>query len=525
MSTLEEAIATRFPAVWVSTQDNHRVVSKITRLSRNRVFRIDPFEGLVEFLENQWRVVLAPDPEGEIGPIQHPQLIFNYVYHIKGTLIMEFAEKTAEDYVEVISALLGKYRDAFMQDDDKRTSASVYMISPGDGPPAIFGRNIFVVHDQFPQADEVALLYGGIKDRVTDALGEDDNAAKLVRSSVGLSESEILTSSLQLIRHKGFIDAGEMNTMRTALLKSGANIDLVRADITFDDLGGMDLAKQLIEASAIAFASGDPDADVMNKILMIGVPGCGKSALCKATANRLGLDLARTGVAHQMSKWIGESERNMRHTLASIFAMSPVVVWIDELGRDLSGSGSSNDGGTTDRVHGEFLTGLQEMPSNVFLMAAANRIDGLPPEMLRSGRFDKILFVGFPAGLERLQIFKIYLKDTAEEMDLDVLVNASEGFTGAEIEQVVKEFFFNVKHSICNKTTQDLVNMLIETKNLVIVRHAPAIMEMYRRAKFEWNWASSAQRDEADRILSGDFGPLKAMQVASSPTQQTASAI
>jgi len=257
---------------------------------------------------------------------------------------------------------------------------------------------------------------------------------QLSGNSLGLSESEIISTSLSLITQDGYVSSKLMNDARVKYLKS-RNIDLIDTEITFEDLGGMDIAKEIIAHSAKLFNSPEKDVAPINKILLIGVPGCGKSALCKATANYLGIRLARTGVSHQMSKWIGESERNMRQTLASIFAMSPICLWVDELGRDLSGSGSSNDGGTTDRVHGEFLTGLQEMPDNVYLMAAANRVDGLPPEMLRQGRFDEILFVGFPSQNERARIFEIYLKEDSTKFDINQLAIMSEGFTGAEIEK------------------------------------------------------------------------------------------
>lgn len=511
MTSLEEAVATRFPAVWVSTQDSHRVINKIVRLSSQRVFRVDAFDGLSEYINDMWRIVLLPGPDG-LAPVHHPQHALNHVYENKGALIMEFAEAYAEDYVAPISGLVGKFRDAVEKDDITVSSASVYMISPGDGPPPIFGRNFLVVHDTFPENQEVASIYNSFRNRSSNALGDEENARRLVGSTVGLSESEILTASLQLMRSKGFIDAAEMNSMRTALLKSGANIDLLRPETSFDELGGMDLAKELIRATANSFKHGAPDDPVINKFLLIGVPGCGKSAFCKATAHELGLDLARTGVSQQMSKWIGQSEQNMRHTLAAIFAMRPVCVWIDELGRDFSGGGTSNDGGTTDRVHGEFLTGLQEMPRDVFLIAAANRIDGLAPEMLRAGRFDKILFIGFPAETERSQIFNIYL-DNDHEIDIETVTSASEGFTGSEIEQAVKEFHFSVKNNLATYDTEALLNVIGEQRNLIIVRHNGAIMDMYRRATYEWNWASSAQRADAEKILNGDFGPLAKMKV------------
>ena len=156
-------------------------------------------------------------------------------------------------------------------------------------------------------------------------------------------------------------------------------------------------------------------------------------------------------------------------------------------------------------------------------MAAANRVDGLPPEMLRQGRFDEILFIGLPSLQERVDIFRIYLGEQADDFDLDMLGNASEGFVGGEIESAVEKLNFSVASGNGLATTDHLANILVGSRNLVIVRHTNAIMDMYQRALTEWRWASSTQQGDAERVLSGDYGPLKnsgVTPVNQSPTSQ-----
>jgi len=514
MSTLEQCLKLQLPTVWISTQDTYRVINKIVNTSRQDVYKIDPFQGLSKWVDDMWKIILVPSPMNpeELVPIGDIQQAVMYVYSNKGSLIVTNAELVAEKLVEPVSVFQEQYRTSFFKDDVRELKSSIYFLSVSDEIPNTYGRNITLIYDDLPAKKEIDLIFDGIKSVSPTSLGDTNNAKQLSGNSLGLSESEIITTSLSLITENGYVSSKLMNDARVKYLKA-RNIELVDTPITFEDLGGMDIAKEIIAHSAKLFSNPEKDVAPINKILLIGVPGCGKSALCKATANHLGLRLARTGVSHQMSKWIGESERNMRQTLASIFAMSPICLWVDELGRDLSGSGTSNDGGTTDRVHGEFLTGLQEMPDNVYLMAAANRVDGLPPEMLRQGRFDEILFVGFPSQNERAKIFEIYLKEDANKFDINQLAIMSEGFTGAEIESLVKKTRFSVSSGYGAWDTNTILNLMGETKNLIIIRHTHEILHMYNRARQDWQWASSEQRFESERVLSGDFGPMKAMQL------------
>jgi SpoVK/Ycf46/Vps4 family AAA+-type ATPase len=188
--------------------------------------------------------------------------------------------------------------------------------------------------------------------------------------------------------------------------------------------------------------------------------------------------------------------------------MTPLCVWIDEFGRDLSGGQSSShvDGGTTDRVHGEFLTGLQELPEDTFLMCAANQLEHLKPEMLRADRFDKIVFVGLPSYFERKEIFKIYLKDiqTDHEYDYEALARSTENFTGAEIASLIKEVkFYIVTSDFRAITTQDIVSYAPRMKNTIWNKHRDMVKSMYQYALEQWDWASSEQMENAKNIISG----------------------
>jgi SpoVK/Ycf46/Vps4 family AAA+-type ATPase len=183
-------------------------------------------------------------------------------------------------------------------------------------------------------------------------------------------------------------------------------------------------------------------------ILITGIPGCGKSLTAKCVSTLWGLPLLRLDIGKVFSGLVGSSEQNMRGALKLAEAVSPSILWIDEIEKGFGSSGGG-DSGTSSRVFGTFLTWMQEKSSAVFVIATANKIDALPPEFLRKGRFDEIFFVDLPTAAERRPIWELHLSRRlqsgsraagAVKVDdplLDDLVVISEGFSGAEIEQGV----------------------------------------------------------------------------------------
>jgi SpoVK/Ycf46/Vps4 family AAA+-type ATPase len=174
-------------------------------------------------------------------------------------------------------------------------------------------------------------------------------------------------------------------------------------------------------------------------VLLLGVPGCGKSLCAKAVAMEWGLPLLKLDPSNLYNKYIGESEKNFKRAVAAAERMAPVILWIDELEKAFSGAGD-HDGGVTMRILGTFLSWLQDRRGDVFVVATANDVTRLPAEFLRKGRFDEVFFVDLPDGSTRERIFEIHLSkrgQEAERFDLPGLGAATEGFSGSEIEQVI----------------------------------------------------------------------------------------
>ena len=177
-------------------------------------------------------------------------------------------------------------------------------------------------------------------------------------------------------------------------------------------------------------------------MLILGVPGCGKSLIAKTTSRLWGLPLLRLDMGRVYDgSMVGRSEANLRGALKTAESISPAILFIDELDKAFSGAGSGDsDGGTSSRIFGSFLTWMQEKTSPIFVMATANRIEKLPGEFLRKGRFDEIFFVDLPTQSEREAVFRIHLSKRnrdLERFDLEQLSKVADGFSGAEIEQAL----------------------------------------------------------------------------------------
>ena len=180
--------------------------------------------------------------------------------------------------------------------------------------------------------------------------------------------------------------------------------------------------------------------DFPRGLLLTGVPGCGKSLCARAVATEWGLPLLRLDPASLYNRYIGETERNLSRAMTLAEEMAPVVLWIDEVEKAFSSGGGTEDGGVSRRILGTFLNWMQERRAPVFLLATANQVDQLPAELLRKGRFDEIFFVDLPDATTRAEIFRIHLENRNRdpaELDLQRLAAATEGFSGAELEQVV----------------------------------------------------------------------------------------
>jgi hypothetical protein len=274
----------------------------------------------------------------------------------------------------------------------------------------------------------------------------DQDALKaIVRNLRGLALGEARQLARHLIFRDGVISAGdlpELAKLKFELLNKSGHLHFEYDTARFSDVAGLTRLKAWVNQRRAAYASDTlpPGLDPPKGVLLLGVQGCGKSLAAKAVAGGFGVPLVRLDFGTLYNKFHGETEKNLRDALASAEQIAPCVLWIDELEKGLAASGSSEDGGVSRRVLGYFLTWMAERKSRVFLVATANAVHDLPPELLRKGRFDEIFFVDLPDHAARAEIFRLHLakREVAwEGFSLDSLAGATEGFSGAEIEQAV----------------------------------------------------------------------------------------
>jgi SpoVK/Ycf46/Vps4 family AAA+-type ATPase len=200
----------------------------------------------------------------------------------------------------------------------------------------------------------------------------------------------------------------------------------------------------------------------------LGVQGCGKSLCAKAVSNQWQLPLLRFDIGRMFGSFVGSSEENIRRAIAVAESVAPAVLWVDEIDKAFAGSQGSavTDSGTTARVFATFLTWLSEKTAPVFVVATANDISQLPPELLRKGRFDEIFFVDLPARDERLEVFRIHIEKRGRApgaYDLEALAEASEGFSGAEIEEAIVSALYDAFYEQREMATSDVLTALTET--------------------------------------------------------------
>ncbi len=297
----------------------------------------------------------------------------------------------------------------------------------------------------------------------------------LIQNLAGLTDCDTEQLARNAIYHDGAISKSDLPIVMQAkydLLNKGGVLHFEYDTARFDDIGGLRNLKEWLTLRRPAFLNKPETAhlDTPKGILLIGVQGCGKSLAAKATAGIFGIPLLRLDFANLYNKYHGETEKNLKQSLRMTDVMAPCVLWIDEIEKGLAGRGG--DTGTSQRVLGSFLTWMAEKNSKVFVVATANDISALPPELIRKGRFDEIFFVDLPKSDIRAQIFRIHLSSRgqpAENFDIAAISAASEGFSGAEIEQAIVSALYAAHAQKSALSTAHLVAEIERTRPLSVV--------------------------------------------------------
>ncbi|MEO8383333.1 MAG: AAA family ATPase [Acidobacteriota bacterium] len=306
-----------------------------------------------------------------------------------------------------------------------------------------------------------------------------EDVQRLIQALAGLTLNQTRRVIAQAILEDGRLspdDVERVIRLKGEIIEQGGILEFFPAEENQFELGGFANLKQWLQEARVGFSA---EAQALNLhppkgVLLVGVQGCGKSLAAKFIAREWRLPLLKLDAGRLYEKYVGESEKNFRRATRLAEAMAPVVLWIDELEKAFaSGTSADADGGLSQRLFASFLTWLQEKKDGVFVVGAANDLNRTPPELLRKGRFDEIFFVDLPAAAERSAIFGIHLrlrKQDPAAFDLQALAAASDGFSGAEIEQAVIAALYRALHARHPLTQQGVLDALRITVPLSVSR-------------------------------------------------------
>jgi SpoVK/Ycf46/Vps4 family AAA+-type ATPase len=406
--------------------------------------------------------------------------------------------------------ILGYLKLIARQDSDK----TLIMYQPFQRIPQGLEKDVHVM--ELPLSDKT-IFKDVFKDVVTSLdletyASKKEDIEKIAEATLGLTMSEAENAFKEVAIREGKLTTDEIPEIisyKEQIIKKSGTLEYFHPQETIADIGGMENLKEWLDKRKSGF---EPDAKdhgltPPKGVLLLGIQGCGKSLIAKAIASMWNKPLLKFDLGRVYGSYLGQSEENIRRALDMAKAISPCVLWIDEIEKALSGMGSSNetDGGTTSRIFGTLLTWMQEKKEPVFVIATANNILALPPELLRKGRFDEIFFVDLPGAKSRKEIFEIHLSkrlgdaypEVKKTIDFDKLVENTRGFSGAEIEEAINDALYTAFND--NKR-------IVKTEDIlkVIERTYPLSKTMGENLKDLRSWAKSrvrmASNDEVEDI-------------------------
>jgi len=373
-------------------------------------------------------------------------------------------------------AVIRKTRDVVRE--FARSQKTLIFMSPVLKIPVELEKDITIIDLPLPGRSEVravldeALAFAARNPKLSSSLTEDDKDA-VVNATMGLTAAEarrIFSKALVTDRMFDSRDISMILFEKKQLIRKSGILEYFDSSENISAVGGMSTLKNWLSSRKEAFSKRARDfgLPIPRGLLLLGVQGCGKSLTAKTVASLWGQPLIRLDMGRIFSSYIGSSEENVRKAIATAESLAPAVLWIDEIEKGFSGikSSGATDAGVTARIFGTFITWMQEKTRPVFVIATANSIADLPPELLRKGRFDEIFFIDLPAEEERKEIFRIHIgkrKRQPEKYDMAALARAANGFSGAEIEMAVVDAMYSAFARNADFSGEDILNAIAAT--------------------------------------------------------------
>lgn len=476
----EHLLKARFPILYIESYEENRVVEEIRSVVSNTKALRTPRQ-LVEWSATTGLV----DPDGKsianttapAEALAKAQSTTSPTVFVFKDLHVYFGEQSRPADPIVIRRL----RDIAASFKSGTELLTLVIIAPVLRLPIEIEKEVTVVEFPLPTEDEIQAVLAEMVDvnkdggRISIEVDEQGRE-RFAKAALGLTLNEAENAFARAMVNDGKLTHEDIDVVldekRQTIRKSGI-LEFINVDVELEDIGGLQNLKRWLQKRNNSWLDKAKKYGLPapKGILITGVPGCGKSLTAKAIAAAWELPLLRMDIGKIFAGLVGSSEQNMRSAIRTAEAIAPCVLWIDEIEKGFAGANGSGDSGTSSRVFGSFLTWMQEKTAPVFVIATANNIDKLPPEFLRKGRFDEIFFVDLPTRPERKAIWDLHLRkrlksqDVLGELDLndslsDSLADASEGYSGAEIEQVVIAGLFEAFAEDRSISTSDLFKSL-----------------------------------------------------------------
>lgn len=355
-----------------------------------------------------------------------------------------------EDFGKWIEQDTVMHRIRTIAERGMHTNTHVIILSAVLNLPTELEKYVTVLDIPLPDRDDLGITLSQVERQCHNIHLSIEMKNRLIDAALGMTSMEAdLAFCLAAVKDSlGENAPVTVSAEKEQIIRKSGILDYFPKNESLKDVGGMEVLKEWLRKWQKAYEKNARDFGLQEPkgLLLLGVPGCGKSLTAKSIASNWNMPLLRLDIGKVFQGLVGSSEDNIRKAIVTAEAVAPCVLWIDELEKGLSGvqSSGSTDGGVTSRIFSTILTWMQEKTSPVFVVATANNVNMLPPELLRKGRFDDIFFVDLPSAKERENIFSIHLKKRNQNSSfpLQLLAKETEGFNGAEIEECVKEAMF-----------------------------------------------------------------------------------
>ncbi len=484
----ELLLRARYPLIYIPTLEEERVEASIAqaanRLGNRFVYIWDFVDG---YQGNPNDIGF-----GRRNPLQALEFVEKLPESGAGIFILRDFQRFLED-ISVSRKLRNLVRSL------KSQPKNIVILSPQVSVPADLMEVLTVLEFPLPTAPEIKVEIGRLLGATGQSLS-DKVLDELVRSCQGLSLERIRRVLTRAIASHGEIQPEDVELVleeKRQSIRQTQILDFYPTTEKISDIGGLDNLKDWLLRRGGAFTERARQYGLPHPrgLLLVGIQGTGKSLTAKAIAHHWHLPLLRLDVGRLFGGLVGESESRTRQMIQLAEALAPCILWIDEIDKAFSGIDSKGDAGTTSRVFGTFINWLAEKKSPVFVVATANNIQALPPEMLRKGRFDEIFFVGLPSQEERQAIFELHLSrlrpHNLKSYDLDRLAYETPDFSGAEIEQTLIEAMHIGFSQNRDFTTDDV----LEAASQII----PLARTAQEQIQFLQDWAAAGKARMASR--------------------------